>query len=81
MFTHGLTKAHFKGDRAFQVEFEFRKLMLVFVKGRKPENLEKTLRASRDNNQQQTHDQGPTYMYNVESGYQTLATMVGGKCY
>ena len=47
---------------------------MVFEEGGKPENPEKNPQ-SRDENQQQTQ---PTY--DVESGNQTRATLVGGEC-
>ena len=48
--------------------------MLVFMKGGKPENPEKTPR-SKDENQQQTQ---PTY--DTGTGNRTRATLVGGEC-
>ena len=49
--------------------------MLVFVKGGKPEYLEKNPR-SKSENQQQTQ---PTY--DAETGNRTWATLVGGECF
>ena len=56
----------------FPIELEFRKLMLIFKEGGKPENPEKNHR-SKDENQQQIQ---PTY--NVGSGNRIRDTLVGG---